>query len=108
MILQNTTRNTNQSLIRIENHYFTNEKFYNHETLTERWSLYTDIFQQLNLLSKGHYFYEIEYRVLGEATSINRVFLDIINKDDDINQLLYSFTSTLEEYADIDEIKIFL
>jgi hypothetical protein len=108
MILQNATKNTNQSITRIENYYFQNEKFYNHETLTERWSLYTDIFNQINILDKGYYFYEIEYRIINEDNSINRVLLDIIRRDEDMDQLLYSFKSVLEDFADLDDIKIFL
>lgn len=107
MGLQNTTRNINQSLLRIENFYFNNETNYNIKVLKERWSLYNEIFNQLTLLNKGDAFHQIEYRIL-DGGNINDILKSIINSDDEIYLLLYPFIYVLEEYYDFDGISAFL
>lgn len=108
MILQNATRNLNQTIRKIENYYFNNETHYNQEILKERWSLYTEIFKQLNLLNKNSYLQEAEYRIVWENENINTVLRDLINGDDELFMILYPFTYVLEDFSDFDDIKIFL
>lgn len=108
MILQNATRNLNQTIRKIENHYFNNETHYTLETLKERWSLYVEIFNQLNLLNKHSYLQEADYRIVLENENINIVLRGMIENDDELFMILYPFINFLEEYSDFDDIKIFL
>jgi hypothetical protein len=74
---------------------------------TERWTIYTDLVDQITSLHKPNYLHEIHYRLL-IGDNINTVFKDIIDRDNELYFILYPYIYILEEFYDFDEIKMFV
>lgn len=107
MVNQNKPKNVSKVLFELEKFFFNTHNNYSELEISERWATYSDIFRQFQNLNKQHYLHEIHYRLLiGE--NINTIFIDIINRDNEIYVLLYPFTFALEEFHDFDAIKMFV
>lgn len=103
----NNSKNVCKVLFELEKLFFSTHNNYSEFEITERWTIYTDTFNQFQRLNKPEYLHEIHYRTLvGE--NINNILIDIINRDNDIYVFLYPFLNTLEEYLDFDTIKMFV
>lgn len=103
MVKRITNKNISKILFELEKIFYNT----NNPETQERWAIYTELIKQLQTLDKHHYIHELYYRILvGE--NINNIFVDLINRDDEIYFIMYPYIYALEEFFDFDEIKIFV
>lgn len=76
------------------------------EETEERWETYNIIIEELLRQGKGIHFQEIKYR-LTDGENPNVVMLDIINRDTDVDGLLWLLKRRVDDYLEADFIKRF-
>lgn len=87
--------------------YINNLKQTLDEEETERWEIYQAIFQILIDEGKPQYLNELKYRI-SDGENPNEIILDIIKREgDNIDGLIWSFKSKLEEFIEEDYFKKF-
>ena len=107
MITNAANKNINKVLYELDKIFFKTNNSYSEAEAIERGTTYTELVGQFRALNKQQYIHEIYYRVLvGE--NINNVFVELINRDNEIYFILYPYIYTLEEFFDFDEIKMFV
>ena len=107
MITKTATKNINKVLYELDKIFFKTNNSYSEAEVIERWTTYNELVDQFRTLNKHHYIHEIYYRVLvGE--NVNNIFIDLINRDNEIYFILYPYIYKLEEFFDFDEIKMFV
>ena len=77
------------------------------EEKQSRWETYNTVIQELVNQGKGDYFNEIKYR-LTDGEDPNKVILDIIDRDADVeNGLIWFYKRRIKEYLEDDNLKKF-